>query len=474
MRFPALPLVPLALLGACAVGPDYKKPAVTGENASWATRPVDTGAIEIEPWRAMGDPLLTELVERAVAANLDLRQAEARLREARAGRDAAAGGRLPELVASGSATKQRLSENGQFPFASLPGFDRKFPLYDAGFDASWEIDLWGSNRRAVQAAERRVSAADAQRREVRLRVIAELARAYGELRGAQAEAHTLRSEAQTQRRLATLVRQRYDAGETARIDDAQAEALVRSAEAALPGAEARIRTAAFAIALLTAQPPEALDRLLVPAPTPSLPRLIAAGLRSDILRRRPDVAAAEAQFAAATADVGVETANLFPRLTLIGGVGQQARSVSDLSSGGSTRFQIGPALHWPIFAGGRIRAQIRAAKARADVAAAAYEQAIFGALADSETALNRYQAALTAAQELAVARERSAVVLSLAQQRYDTGEDDLIMLLQAISRFNAADRAATDAQTRAFQAHATLVKALGGGWDEHASDQLSK
>ena len=467
MRLAFISLVPLVLLGACTVGPDYRKPVVAGEDASWDTPSASKDNVDAEPWRNLGDPLLTELFERAVAANLDLRQAEARLREARAALDAAAGGQFPAIAAGGSATRQQLSKNGQLPVGSIPGFERKFSLYDAGFDASWEIDLWGGTRRAIEAAERRFEAAGAQRKEVRLRVVAEIARAYAELRGAQADAKTQRSEAQVQRHLADLVRQSFEAGEATQIDDARAEARARSAEAAVHGAEARIRAAAYAIAPLVAQPPEALsDRLLASADLPAPPELVSAGLRSDMLRRRPDVAAAEAQLAAATADVGVETANLFPRLTLLGSVGQQARRTGDLSASDSTRYQFGPSLHWPIFSGGRIRAQIRAASARADAATAAYEKAVLGALADSETALNRYNAAVAAMKDLEAARERSSAALALAQQRYDAGEDSLIMLLQAQSAFNAADRAATDAKVQAFQAHAALVKALGGGWDE--------
>lgn len=470
MRYMLLSVMMLTPLAACTVGPDYERPAVAGADAGWVSEAgagVVDGAVDLEPWRAVGDPLLVELVERAALANLDVAQAEARLREARAGRDAAAGRRLPEASATASGTRQRLSENGQLPVANIPGFDREFSLFDAGFDASWEIDLWGGARRAVEAAGYRVELAQAQQRETQLRVVAEVVRSYAELRGAQAEAATLRADAQAQRRIATLVRQRYETGEAARFDDARADAQARAAEAALPGAEARIRAAAYALALLTAQPPEAMaDRLLTPAPVPRPPELAVAGLRSDMLRRRPDVAMAEARLAAATADVGVETANLFPRLSLIGSIGQQARSTGDLDSSGSTRFQFGPSLHWPIFSGGRIRAQIRAADARKDGAAAAYEQAVLGALSDSETALNRYAATVSAARELRIARDRAATALDLARQRHDAGEDDAIALMDATIRYTAAARAADSADVAAFEAHAALVKTLGGGWSQ--------
>lgn len=467
MRSISFGILMLTTLAGCTVGPKYERPQVKGtDNANW-TSPANADAVELEPWREMGDPLLVELVERAIAANPELHIADAQLREARAGRDATAGGRLPELSAGIAVNRDELSKNGQLPLGNLPGFDRRFSLFDAGFDASWEIDLWGRNRRAVEAANHRLTAVGYQRSEVRLRIVAEVARTYAELRGAQAEEHILHAEADTQRQLATLVRQRFDSGEAARLDDVRADAQARVAMAAVPGVQASIRAAANTLALLTGQPPEALlDRLLTPAPLPSLPALVTAGMRSDMLRRRPDIVAAESQLAAATADIGIATADLFPRLALVGSVGQQARQLNDLSSGESTRFQIGPVLHWPIFSGGRIRAQIRAANARADIAAAKYEQAVLGALADSETSLNRYDAALATASELAIARNRSEIALKLAEQRYQAGEDDMLMLLEARSHFHAAERAATRAELEALQSHAALVKALGGGWDE--------
>lgn len=477
MRIICLFALALPTLTACTVGPDFERPAVTGADGGWTepggegpegVGPDAPGPVDAEPWRALGDPVLTDLVEAAIAANLDIRQADARLREARAGMDAAAGARLPQLRAGASATRQQLSENGQLPIGQIPGVDRQFSLFDAGFDASWEIDLWGGARRAVEAAAARGRAAEAMAREAKLRIVAEVQRSYAELRGAQAEEATLQSDAQAYRQIAALMRQSHEAGEIARSDDADAMAAAQRAQAALPGAQARIRAAMFGLALLTGRPPEAwLERLSAPAPVPEPPAQVAVGLRSDILRRRPDIIAAEAQLAAATADVGVETARLFPQFSLMGGIGQQGRSVSDLGSGASTMFQVGPSLSWPIFSGGRVRAQIRAAKARADGAAAAYEQAVLGALTDSETALNRYNAAINTARMIAQARAQSAVARDLAGQRYRAGEDSLVQMAQVTVRDNAAERAAAQARMQALQAHAALGKALGGGWIQH-------
>lgn len=463
-----LPLfcLPLAALAACTVGPDHQRPTVAGDAAPWAG-PAASGDVDLAWWRRLDDPLLSELIEAAATRNLDLREAEAALREARANRDAAAGRALPELSASGSAMRNQLSENGQLPVNDIPGFDRRFTLFDAGFDASWELDLWGGTRRAIQAADARAEAAQAARRDVLLQTVAEVARTYADLRGAQARLESATSEAQAEDGIARLTGQRERAGEASALELARADAAARTSRAALPGQEADIRAAAYRLALLTGRPPEALlDRLLVPAPLPATPEIVAAGLRSDLLRRRPDIVRAERELAAATADVGVATAELFPRVSLIGSIGQQARSVGGLDAGGSTRFSFGPQFSWPIFEGGRIRAQIRGADARADAAAIRYERAVLGAFADSETALNRYAAARRTRAESDLALARSRTALDLARQRYTAGEDGLIAFLDTESAHSGAQRAATDARVAEFAALVALNKALGGGFEE--------
>ena len=466
-----LPCLAVVALAGCTVGPNHVPPTVASA-PEWS-EPAAPGAVDTAWWRTLGDPVLTELIETAAHRNLDVREAEARLREARALRDAAVGGSLPEIGASASATRNRLSRNGQIPIGSIPGFDRNFSLYDAGLDASWEIDLWGHDRRTVEAAGARAEAAEEARRDTLLRIVAEVARDYAELRGAQARLASTRADAEAQGGIAGLVDQRYQAGEAARFDFARADAQAKTTAAAIPGIESDVRAAAYSLALLTGQPPEALAaKLLAPAPLPASPAKVAAGLRSDLLLRRPDIRRAERDLAAATADVGVATAELFPRFSLIGSIGQQAQSTGDLDLGGSTRFSIGPSLHWPIFSGGRVRAQLRAADARADAAAARYERAVLTALADSETAINRYAAtqATRAAREGALAQ--SKVALDLAQQRYRAGEDDLVNLLDAQSAHSLAERQTADAAEAELTALTTLYKALGGGWqsfDESAA-----
>lgn len=462
LAFPPLLLSALAVT-ACTVGPEYKRPEipVAPEWRSTAT----AGDVDPAWWRSLGDDTLARLVEEAAARNLDVREAEARLREARASRDATRGGRLPEISAAASATRNRLSENGQIPIGGIPGFKRDFSLFDGGFDANWEIDLWGRTRRSIEAAEARVGSAEEARHDTLLRVAAEVARSYVDLRGAQAQLASAQADGNAQASIARLTAERANAGEASRFDQMRAEGQARATRAAIPALEADARSAAYRLALLTGRPPEALAAEFGrPTPLPRPPEQVAAGLRSDLLRRRPDIRQAERDMAAYVADVGVATADLFPRFSLLGSIGQQARSTGDLDSGASTRFQIGPSLSWPIFSGGRVRAQIRAADARADAAAARYERAVLSALNDSETALNRYAGATETSREQEAARALSARSLALAEQRYRAGEDDLLILLNAQSAYSLAERQSIAARVQQLSELVALYKSLGGGW----------
>lgn len=260
--------------------------------------------------------------------------------------------------------------------------------------------------------------------------------------------------------------QRYRAGEASRLDAERADAQALTTRSGLPGPASDAKAATYRLALLIGRAPDALSSLAEqPAPLPAAPGVVGVGLRSDLLRRRPDIRKAERDLAAATADVGVATADLFPRITLIWSVGQQARGPGDLASGLSTRFKVGPSLSWPILSFGRIRAQIRAADARADQAGAAYEKAVLSARADSETAINRYGAAASERVDRDVARARSSAALDLARQRYQSGEDNLLTLLSAQADFSATDQADLVARVSELTALVSLYKALGGGWE---------
>lgn len=458
-----LPLLALGLLAGCTVGPDYKRPVVAGTTEPWlaATAP---GEVDPAWWTELHDPVLDGLVADAIAHNLDIAEADARLREARASSDAARGRALPQLNASGAVTEQQISTNGQFPVNRIPGFTPRYWLFDAGFDASWELDLWGGTARSVQAANARAQAAALRAADTRLRIVAEVVRSYVHLRNAQALAALLGQEADLRADIARLTDLRFKGGESSRSDAAAARQRADAARAQLPQTDASAHAAAFSLALLTGRPPEALASLATAAaPLPAPPEILAAGVRSELLQRRPDIRAAEADLIAAIGDVGVETANLYPRFSLVGNVGRQARNAGDLADSASTRFSIGPSFSWPIFSFGRIRAQIRAADARADAAAAVYEKSVLGALSDSETAANRFATALAASADRQKALASAATAADLADLRFRRGEDDRLQMLEARSAKLRADQAVLAARADALAAYVAFAKALGGG-----------
>jgi multidrug efflux system outer membrane protein len=450
-------------LAGCTVGPDYRPPKTAVADA-WIEAGT-AGPVDRVWWQSFGDPELTRLVEQALASSPDLAEARARLAEARANRDATTGGRLPMVEANGSATKNVLSKNGQIPVGQIPGFTRDFSMFDLGFDASWELDFWGRRTRQIEGATARVDAAAAAQQDVMLTLIAEVARSYFDLRAAQAEIATALAMADADAETATLTRLRLAAGEVSRIDADRAEAQAKTSAGAVPGARSRAAAAAYRIATLLGRPPEAVvPALTISAALPATPDAILVGVRSDLLARRPDVRRAERELAAATADIGVATGDLFPRFSLFGSIGQQGRTVGDLFSGGSTRLQVGPSFSWPVFSGGTIRAQIRGADARAQGAAARYDKAVIGALSDSESAINGFlnaRAAFTDA-DAALLNEKSA--FALGRQRADRGEDDRLALLRAQAALITAQTRYDAAGAAKGQAAIALFKSLGGGW----------
>ena len=464
---PLLPLVPLLLVGAglagCTVGPDYEPPVAEVSDA-WI-EPANSAAIQPAWWDRFDDPQLSALITRAMAEAPTLAEARARLAEARANRDAVLGGRLPQLSASGAATENRISENGFLPVGNFPGFDPEYSLFDLGFDASWEIDLWGRRTREAQAADAQAQAAEAGYQDALVQLTAEIARGYMDLRAAQQYSALAAGREEASADLAALTNQLYTAGEANRIEAEAASAEAANAADAAAQARASEAGAAYRLAALMGVPPEQVfPELRDGAPIPDAPEEILVGLRSDLLRRRPDVRRAERELAAATAQIGVATADLFPRFSLMGGLGTQAQDAGDLFDPASTRFSIGPSFSWPIFSGGQIRARIRAADAGADAAAAAYQQAVAEALADSEGAINRYLEAKRREDAAGKAAAAQARAFELARQRFERGEDDRLTLDRARLELLAREQALASARTEAANAAVAVYKALGGAW----------
>jgi NodT family efflux transporter outer membrane factor (OMF) lipoprotein len=454
-----------ALLSACTVGPSYVRPDVdTGKGWS-ETVPQTARHVDLSAWwRSFDDATLDRLVERALAENLDLREAAARIGEARALRDAAAGGRYPQVQAQAGITRRRQSENGPLPIDRIPGIARDQTIYEPGFDARWELDLFGGTRRRIEAANARLQAAIDKQHAVRLSVAAETARSYFLLRGAQHELDARREALAAVRQATALVHTQYAAGDVPQAAVAQADAELAALEARLPALQASVRTAALSIGVLLGGLPE--SELGLAGSTPGYLRLtpLPVGKRADLLRRRPDVAAAERELAAATADIGVAKAELFPHLTIGANGGFQSLATGDLFDSASQVAGLAPLISWRVFDGGRVRAQIRASNARAEAAALEYEKTVKQALLGAETALTRYDYGLQA-----LARQDKAVAAAqhsyrFANMRYRSGDISLLQLLDAERVLRNAQEAYAQTHTSAATDLIALFKALGGGW----------
>lgn len=453
------------LLGACAVGPDYREPPPVDIGSGW-TQPANAATqTDLSTWwTSLGDPTLDRLVAAALANNLDLRQAQARIAEARALRDHAAGGNAPVIGARGSVTERRQSENGPLPIASIPGMARDQTIYDTGFDAAWELDLFGRSQRTLESAEASVQAAQADAIDARISVAAEVARSYLSLRGAQHELAARESTVMTLRQTVELIRKRYTVGDAAQADVDAAQSRLAAASAGLPGIHARLRAATLGLGVLLGAPPERELALLdTTAPEVTLVP-IPVGERADILRRRPDVRAAERRLAARTADIGVATAELFPKLSIGAGGGFQSLDAGNLFNSSSQTFSIMPLISWRVFDGGRVRAEIRASEARQQQAALAYEKTVLVALGDAERALSDYQLGLDAVQGQRTSVEAARRSYGHAQTRFKAGDIALAELLAEERILRDAEDAYARIHTATAINLVALFKALGGGW----------
>jgi multidrug efflux system outer membrane protein len=456
-----------AVLAGCTVGPDYAAPQATVPS-TWsaleAPKAGQTSAAKAahadlsQWWTSFGDPALVRLTEEALAGSLDLRIAAARVREARAIRGIAQGALLPEVGAGGGYRRVRPSEKGVVPFSGEP-----IDQYQAGFDASWEIDVFGGNRRRLEAAAAEVEASEEALRDVRVSLVAELARNYVDVRAAQARGRIARLNLEAQQKTAAFTRARLDAGQAAELDVSRADAQVAATASMLPFLETGERQALHAIALLVGRAP-GTTVLGGGAPIPAAPAEIPVGMPTDLLRRRPDLRRAERELAAATARVGVATADLYPRFFLSGSFGSESLDASDFLTPASRAWSFGPSISWSLFQGGRIRANIEAQNARQEQAAIRFEQTLLGALRDVEDALVAHARDQLRRAELARAAALQRRSVELAQERYAQGLADFLVVLEAQRFLYAAEDAVAQVEQAVATDAIALYKAVGGGW----------
>lgn len=464
-------LVLAVTAAGCMVGPDYRRPPVPTA-AAW--RPVGEPAradVEIPArwWRVFGDSTLDALVDRAYGQNLTLQAAGLRVVEAQALRGIAIGNLFPQTQqASGSAIRTRSSHNTGVPFVQ-----RDMSAWSTSLDATWELDLWGRFRRAIQASDAQFLAAVADYDDVLVTLVSEVATNYVQIRVLEARLGIARDNVRVQGDSLQIARVRYEAGGTSDLDVQQATTLLRDTEATIPGLESQSQQSAHALSVLLGVPPSELPPLAgdvgaVPAAPPS----VAVGVPADLLRRRPDVRRAERQLAAQSARIGVAKADLLPAVQLTGSIGLSADTAASLFAGRSLAAFGGPQFVWPILNYGRLINEVRFQDATFQELVATYGDTVLRAQQDVEDALVGYVQGAEQVARLAdaVAAANRAVDLSIIQ--YREGAADYTRVLTTQQAKLREDDSLASARGGVTLEVIALYKALGGGWELHDGDDI--
>jgi outer membrane protein, multidrug efflux system len=461
------------LLAACAVGPDYRRPQVTTPDSFVGVDSAQFSGADVERdfWKAFNDQQLNELIERALAANHDIRIAAARLREARALRGEARLDLAPTVQGSAGYTKTRASDR---QFAPALGADRQQDYYDSGFDAFWELDFFGRVRRQVEASSAEVQSAEASVYATQVSVTAEVARNYFELRGAQQQLGVARHNADNQNETLRITSARLDAGRGTQLDQSRAQAQLSATLATIPDLEAAVTRSMLRLGVLIGQGPEALvPQLSVAQRLPTLPVAHDIGTPELLLRRRPDIRVAERNLAAATAEIGVAVGDLFPRITFLGRWGFDAAARSNLGDAGAETYSFGPSISWAAFDLGRVKQRVRQREAATDRALATYEQTVLQALEETDASLTAYSKAIVKQQHLQASATASLDAAKLARARYESGVADFLAVLDAERSALAAEDQLARSETQTATALLATYKALGGGFRPLDPKQLA-
>jgi len=453
----------MILAGCAAVGPDYIAPDLSPPaawHAGWKGGPEGGTAAAVSLavwWDALGDPVLSGLMDRAVQGNLDLKKAEASLREARARRTISRSGFYPSVDASGSVSKSRGSEE------TGGGSERE--LYKAGFDAGWEIDFFGGVRRSMEAAEADLQASRESLRDVLVSLTAEVALNYVDVRAYQARIAAVEENLRIQENTLRLSEARYRSGLDDGLAVRQARYALESTRSGIPALCTSLEEAKSRLAVLLGLAPGTVhDVLKEIAPIPAFPRAIAVGVPADVLLRRPDVRKAERELAAQTARVGVATADLYPKITLGGSIGLESLTANRLLSSGSLFYSYGPGLSWPIFHAGSIRANIEVQSALEEQALRSYESTVLGALEEVENALVAFAGEQSRREALAGAVSEAREAVRLARIKYEAGLTDFVNLLDAERSLLSFRDQQVESEGAVVSDLVRLYKALGGGW----------
>ena len=510
---PAAAAILGSLLAGCTVGPNFKPQAIWSPSTWFAASPPRIASATpisepvsepIDPawWNVFHDPELTSLEQRVASANLNVRLATIRLAESRSQRQITGADQFPSLTGDGSYTRERVSSKGvvglfggggsssgggtSTTFGSMGslangtsgrsggiptsagggGVIAPFNLWQYGFDASWELDLWGRVRREVESADASLEASTDARRNALLSVVAEVARDYVQLRGAQTELAIAQANIQTERESLQLSQDRYRGGLTTELDVANAAAQLQTTQASVPQLEQQQDQTINALSFLLGEAPGALQAELIrPGAVPPVPPRVPVGLPSELARRRPDIRQAEAQLHAATADIGVAVADFYPKVTLDGSLGLQALKAKDLGNWAARQYGLGPTISIPIFEGGRLRATLALRKTEQQEAALNYQQTVLQAWHDVNNAMIAYAAEQHRHDALVGAENQDRLALRLARERYTQGVADFLNVLDAERTLLAAQQQLADSSVTISSNLVQLYKALGGGWE---------
>jgi outer membrane protein, multidrug efflux system len=458
------------LLG-CAVGPDYQKPAITlPKNWHETTDTAITRAFQTQWWQSFNDPLLTQLIRQAAEANLDLQQATARLRDARAQQIMAVAAAFPSVSAKSNLSRRgnNLSSfGGSGNNIAGGGFgvgNQIINILQAGFDAEWELDVFGGVRRGMEYVKATVDATLEDRRAILVSVQGEVARLYVQLRANQQFLAITQDNLASQQQTLELIKIRENAGLTSGLDVAQQEALVADTLAMLPGYDTLIKQSSHALSTLLGRQPDALGLVLDSAKPMPVAKIVLTQLPSELLRRRPDIRRSERQLAASNAEIGVAIAELYPKFNLAAFLGIQNTRISDISPLGKS-WSAAASISMPIFNWGKLQANIESKKAQKQEKYLAYQATILTALKEVEDALVAYNRENQRQQTLAEAVNANKLAWQLSEERYTKGLTTFLDVLDSQRNVLTAKSKLVESQAQVSQNLVALYKALGGGWE---------
>ena len=500
IRTPALAVSLCFALNGCLVGPDFERPQTSTPDVCNRTQAAQAPSKAVESefsqewWTLFNDPMLDSLEQQLTDANLDVAAASARLRQSRAEQRIAGAAEYPTLNGDASYNRERGSPNGilsllgvpplqsqqsaagntKLGVAPLPGAKGSPPynLYQFGFDASWEIDIWGGARRGVEAATALSDASYEDRNAVLLSARAELARDYVQLRDTQALLQIAKQNLEIARNATKLTEKRVHEGVVTNLDVDNASALAETIESLIPTLESRSETTINAIGLLLAKEPHALEQMLAePRDVPALPEQVPIGLPSELVQRRPDIRKAEAQLHAATASIGMAKADFYPRISLNGSAGFQSLQLSNLATWASGQYVVGPSISLPIFEGGRLTGTLHLREAQQQEAAIVYKRTVLDAWREVDDALVVYDAEQRRRDRLKKVVSLNQNALSIAEKRYKAGAVDFLDVLNVQKQLLDAQSNLEQSTADAAANLITLCKVLGGGWESTYASQ---